>query len=198
MAVSKRLRFEIFRRDNHTCRYCGAAAPDVSLTVDHVVPEALGGSDEADNLVTACADCNSGKTSVPPGAPLVEDVAQGALRWAKAMERAAAIQASDQDRFQEFVDHFDALWSDWHVGASDAEDGEPLPLPGDYTQSLHRLYALGLDGEFVKYAIRTAMEAPRVKTHNVFRYFAGVCWRHLEERQDIAASLLEEEGTDGP
>ncbi|AWN05089.1 HNH endonuclease [Gordonia phage Easley] len=38
MAVSKRLRYEILRRDNHTCRYCGATAPDVPLTVDHVVP----------------------------------------------------------------------------------------------------------------------------------------------------------------
>ena len=28
MAVSKRLRYEILRRDNHTCRYCGASAPD--------------------------------------------------------------------------------------------------------------------------------------------------------------------------
>lgn len=26
MSVSKRLRFEILRRDNHACRYCGATA----------------------------------------------------------------------------------------------------------------------------------------------------------------------------
>ena len=32
MAVSKRLRFEILRRDNHACRYCGQMAPDVKLT----------------------------------------------------------------------------------------------------------------------------------------------------------------------
>lgn len=36
MAVSKRLRYEILRRGNHTCRYCGASAPDVPLRVDHV------------------------------------------------------------------------------------------------------------------------------------------------------------------
>lgn len=27
MAVSKRLRHEVMRRDNHTCRYCGGGAP---------------------------------------------------------------------------------------------------------------------------------------------------------------------------
>ena len=41
MAVSKRLRYEILRRDNHTCRYCGESAPDVKLTIDHVVPVSL-------------------------------------------------------------------------------------------------------------------------------------------------------------
>ncbi|MEJ7724319.1 MAG: hypothetical protein WKF64_08445 [Ilumatobacteraceae bacterium] len=35
--ISRRLRFEILRRDGHTCRYCGARAPDVPLTVDHVI-----------------------------------------------------------------------------------------------------------------------------------------------------------------
>lgn len=57
MAVSKRTRFEVLRRDNHTCRYCGQAAPDVKLTVDHVTPVALGGTDDPANLVTACAEC---------------------------------------------------------------------------------------------------------------------------------------------
>ena len=38
MAVSKRTRYEVLRRDNHACRYCGASAPDAKLTVDHVLP----------------------------------------------------------------------------------------------------------------------------------------------------------------
>lgn len=56
MAISKRLRFEVLRRDNHMCRYCGRGAPDVALTVDHVVPVALGGHSDPTNLVTACVD----------------------------------------------------------------------------------------------------------------------------------------------
>lgn len=36
MAVSKRTRFEVLRRDGHICQYCGEKAPDVTLHVDHV------------------------------------------------------------------------------------------------------------------------------------------------------------------
>src|SRR5690349_23456362 len=84
MAVSKRLRYEILRRDNHACRYCGAAAPDAKLNVDHVIPQALGGKDKPENLVTACADCNAGKTSSMPNAQVVEDVDQETFRRAAA------------------------------------------------------------------------------------------------------------------
>ncbi|MYS16585.1 HNH endonuclease [Streptomyces sp. SID4982] len=88
MAVSKRLRYEILRRDNHACRYCGATAPDVKLNVDHVIPQALGGTDKPDNLVTACADCNSGKTSSLPGADPVMDVDQNHFRQAVLVRQA--------------------------------------------------------------------------------------------------------------
>lgn len=80
MAVSKRLRYEILRRDNHACRYCGAAAPKVKLNVDHVIPQSLGGSDKPDNLVTSCTDCNAGKTSSMPNAMPVADVDQETFR----------------------------------------------------------------------------------------------------------------------
>lgn len=30
MAVSKRTRYEVLRRDNHACRYCGARAPEAA------------------------------------------------------------------------------------------------------------------------------------------------------------------------
>ena len=58
MAITKRTRYEVLKRDNHACRYCGAVAPDVKLQVDHVIPVALGGTDNPDNLVAACVACN--------------------------------------------------------------------------------------------------------------------------------------------
>lgn len=68
MAVSPRTRFEVFKRDRFRCVYCGrSAADDTELHVDHVHPTSRGGTDEIDNLVTACAECNLGKSDIPIG-----------------------------------------------------------------------------------------------------------------------------------
>ncbi|HUC25387.1 MAG TPA: HNH endonuclease [Streptosporangiaceae bacterium] len=66
MAVSSKLRYLVFRRDNYTCRYCGASAPDVQLEADHVMPRSKGGRDVLENLVTACQACNGGKSNALP------------------------------------------------------------------------------------------------------------------------------------
>ncbi len=57
------LRFDVFRRDHFTCVYCGGQSPQVVLECDHVVAVAKGGTDTMDNLVTACYDCNRGKSA---------------------------------------------------------------------------------------------------------------------------------------
>jgi len=53
--VSRR---EVFRRDSHTCQYCGSTK---HLTLDHVLPRSKGGTHTWDNVVTACEKCNSCK-----------------------------------------------------------------------------------------------------------------------------------------
>lgn len=60
--ISKKLRFEIFKRDSFTCQYCGAKAPDVILEIDHITPVAKEGTSDILNLITACKACNSGKS----------------------------------------------------------------------------------------------------------------------------------------
>ncbi len=61
MALTKKVRFEVFKRDKFTCQYCGRSAPDVTLQVDHIHPVSEGGTDDLLNLVTSCFDCNQGK-----------------------------------------------------------------------------------------------------------------------------------------
>lgn len=52
---------ELFRRDRHTCMYCGQEHAESNLTRDHVVPVSRGGKDSWSNVVTACRRCNSHK-----------------------------------------------------------------------------------------------------------------------------------------
>lgn len=59
--ISKKLRMDIFKRDNFTCQYCGRMPPDVILEIDHIIPVVKGGDNSITNLVTSCRDCNRGK-----------------------------------------------------------------------------------------------------------------------------------------
>lgn len=61
-AIGDKLRFEVFKRDQFKCQYCGKAAPDVILHVDHINPVSKGGDNELINLITSCMDCNLGKS----------------------------------------------------------------------------------------------------------------------------------------
>jgi 5-methylcytosine-specific restriction endonuclease McrA len=56
-------RHNIFKRDGHSCQYCGTFE---NLTLDHVVPKSRGGLSKWDNLTTACKRCNSRKGDFLP------------------------------------------------------------------------------------------------------------------------------------
>jgi 5-methylcytosine-specific restriction endonuclease McrA len=51
-------------RDGHRCQYCGSTKGP--MTVDHVIPRTMKGSDSWDNLVTACTHCNNKKGDRTP------------------------------------------------------------------------------------------------------------------------------------
>ncbi len=55
----------IIARDGNRCRYCRSTE---DLTLDHLIPPKKGGSQQDDNLVTACRSCNSRKGQRTPAA----------------------------------------------------------------------------------------------------------------------------------
>lgn len=61
VSISKKTRFEVFKRDSFCCQYCGNSAPDALLEVDHIKPVKEGGKGNVTNLITSCKDCNRGK-----------------------------------------------------------------------------------------------------------------------------------------
>lgn len=185
MSVSRRLRFEILRRDNHTCRYCGAHAPDVHLAVDHVIPQALGGSDDPTNLVAACVDCNSGKSSVPPDATVVADVAQDAVRWARAMKMAQSNWIIEQQLLAESIDLIGAQWDTWKIG------DKAVPRDPDWRTTVDRWIGLGLSDEVLVSLIEVAMRAHGVLPENRWRYYAGVVWARIDGFQKTAKQIVE-------
>jgi 5-methylcytosine-specific restriction endonuclease McrA len=71
------LRRRVFRRDGYACQECGLAGREVRwgngvfthptsvegvyLSIDHVHPKSLGGTNDPDNLRTLCTTCNTRK-----------------------------------------------------------------------------------------------------------------------------------------
>lgn len=193
MAVSKSLRFQILRRDNHTCRYCGASAPDVKIGVDHVTPVAHGGTDTADNLVAACPDCNAGKAATDPGAALVADVAQDALRWKSAREAAAQMLAADHAVVDEVVRAVIDEWERQWKGAG--LSGHAL-IAADAETSIERWYERGLPLasliRFVDVALRKYIGTRSMSQYKVWNYYAGCCWGALSDIEAAAQALIDE------
>lgn len=107
--IGKRLRFSIFARDSFTCRYCGRQSDQVTLQVDHVVPVCEGGTNDETNLVTACIDCNQGKSGIPisQAAPNETDrlrMAQEMREQMEAAERGRILVQARTQRRQNLVD----------------------------------------------------------------------------------------------
>ena len=56
-----RKRFEVLKANNFKCSYCGISANEMRIEVDHIIPRSKGGTNELNNLTTACWKCNEGK-----------------------------------------------------------------------------------------------------------------------------------------
>jgi 5-methylcytosine-specific restriction endonuclease McrA len=65
-----KIRWSILVRDKFKCQYCGRKVIDnIVLHVDHLIPVSKGGTNNPNNLITSCSECNQGKGAdvLPPG-----------------------------------------------------------------------------------------------------------------------------------
>ncbi|RSX44676.1 HNH endonuclease [Bifidobacterium castoris] len=183
MAVSKRLRFEVLRRDGMECHYCHRK--DVPLTVDHVIPQALGGPSTAENLVACCRDCNIGKTSINPDEPLVAGVSEQAEAFREALAEAKAVVASDFLWEQEYMDRVRDLWED----ATSLDDEYCLPMPVTWRSTARYWGQIGVPRAFLEYAFGIAKErydSHRLTAKKAFAYASGIVGNRMEEAARLA------------
>lgn len=173
--VSKRLRYEVLRRDNYRCTYCGKTAKETELHVDHVIPKTLGGQDTPQNLTTACEPCNLGKSSTPADAEIIAAVELAVAAEQAAKHRASeslAKQANDLDTYE------DTVWTIWE---------HHMP-PGVKRWDYNRIcewFALGIPTSTIENALRIAIESP-AKQQAIAAYSAGVIRNKFQEARDAA------------
>jgi len=168
--ISKKLRFEVFKRDRFTCQYCGSHPPKVILEVDHIEPVALGGTNDDGNLITACFDCNRGKAArdlqVAP-----ESLAERGARIAEVEEQLAGYR--EIVRQAEARKEADA----WEV--IEALFGERKTTRDRFASVQSFLKKLDLFE--VKEAAQIARAAKPYSEPTRFKYFCGVCWNKIRE-----------------
>jgi len=60
--IPPEVRQYVFQRDKYQCQSCGKTATETHLSIDHIIPLALGGQNDISNLHTLCLVCNQTKS----------------------------------------------------------------------------------------------------------------------------------------
>ena len=173
---SKRLRFEVFKRDGFTCQYCGAQPPGIVLVCDHIDPVVNGGKTTIDNLITACEPCNQGKAGKVLTARAIRPDAD--LMLLEVQQELAELQ-----RFQAFEKQRDELLSQL---ASDLQDrwmnttGDEYPPSASVFVQMLRKYSPVIVHEAV--LVTAKREADNMFRHvnDAIPYLWGVAKRMSE------------------
>lgn len=171
--LSKKTRFEVFKRDGFKCQYCGAHPPNVLLHVDHINPVAKGGGNSMDNLITSCAPCNHGK-----GARELTDVpASLADRAMLIREREAQIKGfNDAMQAQELRIEQEG----WKIARTLTQDNDLATFKTADMASIKRfLKTLGYWPTH-EAAEKAAFKFSRFSS-KTFAYFCGICWSKIKE-----------------
>jgi len=172
--ISKRVRFEVFKRDLFRCAYCGCTPPSVVLHVDHITPVSAGGKNSQDNLITACLDCNIGKSNIPLTS-VPESMADKALRMRELRDQLKAFSKLNQE--------IDALIEAdcWTVIRE---------IYGRNTNEISQKTMKSIRVFVEKLGVIDVMDAARIAESRVgakgkdrmFLYFCGICWKVIKER----------------
>ena len=171
-SLSKRLRCDVFKRDDFTCQYCGAHPPAVVLECDHVVPVAEGGENDFYNLVTACMGCNRGKAAIPLSV-VPQSLADKAAEVAEREEQLRGYGAVMEARRQRIEDDV------WRVMGV-LYPGQQMVPRADFASAQRFVEKLGVHRVLEAADIAIAGPARYSKS---FKYFCGVCWNMIREME---------------
>lgn len=181
-STGKRLRFNVFKRDRFTCQYCGRTPPTVVLVADHILPVAAGGETVEHNLTTSCEECNQGKA-----AGLLTNVPES-------VESSLAKQVERHEQLQEFnkfllsarkklvaaAKEIASYWDDEAGNDATCREYRSRDRLATFKNFLGKLPAAEVL-EAIDIAI--AKKPPGYSDSNTFKYFCGVCWTKIRDRE---------------
>lgn len=159
-ALTKKLRFEVLKRDSFTCQYCGGKAPEVLLHIDHIEPVSKGGTNDLLNLITSCVECNAGKSDRRLTDTTVIDK-----------------QRQQLEELQERKEQIEMMFQ-WQKGLLDLEDEVTGQLADYWSEqipgfSLNENGKKGLKKLKRKFELAEIMEAMRIAVEQYVEYHEG-------------------------
>lgn len=172
MAVSKAFRFEIFKRDQFICCYCGNRPPHVILEVDHMIPVPKGGTDEPENLVTTCRDCHRGKKEDALNAQsFISSTEDRMKEKQERLEQKQALEEWLSERTKHRENIYEQLRRNWvDILGFDGKEFDRWRI------NIHR-YIDQLDSQEIMDAIEIIREKKDTfrSPNNAIRYFFSIC-----------------------
>lgn len=168
MAIGKKVRFEVFKRDGFCCVYCGSSPAESELEVDHIIPKCKGGSDDIANLATSCFKCNRGKSGTQLTSVKSSQLSE---RNSNIATRLAMAQSERIKAVEEFTRHFSWLISEiertWKTRLSFAKERSV------------KTFLRKLDAMDVMDSAEVANQ--KRKGEDRWKYFCGICWNKIRE-----------------
>jgi CRISPR/Cas system Type II protein with McrA/HNH and RuvC-like nuclease domain len=172
-SLSKKVRFEIFKRDGFTCVYCGNTPPSVVLEVDHIEPVSKGGDDSMENLITSCFDCNRGKRDVP-----LDQIPPSLSESIEVIK----------EREEQLKSYRRLLTNIKRRKTRDANDIEKIfmeaypdkALTDKFKKVSMARFLNSLPKNSVEEAMILAISKIRYDPEDCVKYFCGVCWRKIK------------------
>lgn len=177
MAISKKIRFEVFKRDGFQCAYCGKSPPEALLECDHINPKSRKGKDDINNLITACFDCNRGKSNITlDKAP--QQLADNLTVLKEKEEQLAEYQKlvrRIERRINKQISNIEEVFQEYFPDKSFQEHFKR----GSVKLFLTRLPLNEvIDAIYIAYGRVGNKDAEKM-----IRYFCGVCWHKIRAKE---------------
>jgi hypothetical protein len=171
-SISKKVRFEIFKRDSFICQYCGGKPPKIPLEIDHIIAVSKGGENDDFNLITSCFDCNRGKSNKDLNV-LPEKTIEKLERMKIAQQQYKEIKKcieNEKKIYESQIKAVESVFSIYNDGYCFSEKFK-LSVRGFIEK-------LGL--QEVIHSMEISCNKPLNKRDYVLRYFCGVCWSKIK------------------
>jgi hypothetical protein len=172
MSLSKKIRFEVFKRDGFRCAYCGKTPPDALLEVDHIIPKAEGGPDDINNLITACFDCNRGKSKTLLSATPAKMEENLTILREKEEQYAEYTKLAQEvhSRILREADAIEAIYSSWFGGSIPDATFKPVTI---------KTFLQKLPYQEVEDSMLLAIARTRDPVRSL-KYFCKICWLKIK------------------